>query len=416
MSAKNIFFGSDARAKMLTGVNKLADAVKVTLGPKGRNVVIDKSFGAPRITKDGVSVAKEIELKDKFENMGAQMVRDVANKTNDTAGDGTTTATVLTQAIATEGMKAVAAGMNPMDLKRGVDIAVDNIVNSIQSKSKAIKTDKEVAQVFSLLMVVVAVSPIIAPTLGGLITIQLGWRWVFASLSILTLLVFIGSYFKLPHGKPANPQHSLRLKPVLKNYREVLLDKQFAVYAISGSIAYAGIYSYLSGSPHIYLELFAVSKTEYSIIFAIIAAGLIGSSQINNLILKKKETAQVVPVAQVFQCLLSVALVAISYFEVGGLYLTTVFIFLYMCYLGFIFPNASALSLVRLGHTAGNASAMLGAIQMVMGAIGSALVSYFQARTDLAMYLVMCSVAFLAFALLISGTKSLKSAYHLAEK
>ena len=147
MSAKNIFFGSDARAKMLSGVNKLADAVKVTLGPKGRNVVIDKSFGAPRITKDGVSVAKEIELKDKFENMGAQMVRDVASKTNDLAGDGTTTATVLTQAIATEGMKSVAAGMNPMDLKRGVDLAVDAIVSEIQKKSKVIKTDKEVSQV-----------------------------------------------------------------------------------------------------------------------------------------------------------------------------------------------------------------------------------------------------------------------------
>ena len=147
MSAKNIFFGSDARAKMLNGVNKLADAVKVTLGPKGRNVVIDKSFGAPRITKDGVSVAKEIELKDKFENMGAQMVRDVASKTNDLAGDGTTTATVLTQAIATEGMKSVAAGMNPMDLKRGVDLAVDAIVSEIQKKSKVIKTDKEVSQV-----------------------------------------------------------------------------------------------------------------------------------------------------------------------------------------------------------------------------------------------------------------------------
>ena len=120
MSAKNIFFGSDARAKMLAGVNKLADVVKVTLGPKGRNVVMDKSFGAPRITKDGVTVAKEIELKDKFENMGAQLVRDVANKTNDSAGDGTTTATLLTQAIATEGMKSVAAGMNPMDLKREI--------------------------------------------------------------------------------------------------------------------------------------------------------------------------------------------------------------------------------------------------------------------------------------------------------
>ena len=147
MSAKNILFGTDARARMLSGVNKLADAVKVTLGPKGRNVVIDKSFGAPRITKDGVTVAKEIELKDKFENMGAQMVRDVANKTNDLAGDGTTTATLLTQAIAMEGMKSVAAGMNPMDLKRGVDLATDAIVSEIQKRSKAIKTDKEVSQV-----------------------------------------------------------------------------------------------------------------------------------------------------------------------------------------------------------------------------------------------------------------------------
>ena len=123
MAAKDVKFGRDARERILRGVDILADAVKVTLGPKGRNVVIDKSFGAPRITKDGVTVAKEIELKDKFENMGAQMVREVASKTNDTAGDGTTTATVLAQAIVREGMKSVAAGMNPMDLKRGIDIA-----------------------------------------------------------------------------------------------------------------------------------------------------------------------------------------------------------------------------------------------------------------------------------------------------
>ena len=147
MSAKNILFSTDARTKMLNGVNRLADAVKVTLGPKGRNVVLDKSFGAPRITKDGVTVAKEVEFKDKFENMGAQMVRDVANKTNDLAGDGTTTATVLTQAIATEGMKSVAAGMNPMDLKRGIDLATDAIVSELVKRSKSIKTDKEVAQV-----------------------------------------------------------------------------------------------------------------------------------------------------------------------------------------------------------------------------------------------------------------------------
>ncbi|MDQ0319307.1 chaperonin GroEL [Pararhizobium capsulatum DSM 1112] len=147
MAAKEIKFGRTAREKMLRGVDILADAVKVTLGPKGRNVIIDKSFGAPRITKDGVSVAKEIELEDKFENMGAQMVREVASKTNDIAGDGTTTATVLAQAIVREGGKAVAAGMNPMDLKRGIDLAVAAIVKDLVAKAKKINTSEEVAQV-----------------------------------------------------------------------------------------------------------------------------------------------------------------------------------------------------------------------------------------------------------------------------
>jgi chaperonin GroEL len=147
MAAKEIKFGRTAREKMLHGVDILADAVKVTLGPKGRNVIIDKSFGAPRITKDGVSVAKEIELEDKFENMGAQMVREVASKTNDIAGDGTTTATVLAQAIVREGAKAVAAGMNPMDLKRGIDLAVSEVVKDLQAKAKKISTSAEVAQV-----------------------------------------------------------------------------------------------------------------------------------------------------------------------------------------------------------------------------------------------------------------------------
>ncbi|TPW30526.1 chaperonin GroEL [Martelella alba] len=147
MAAKEVKFGRPAREKMLRGVDILADAVKVTLGPKGRNVVIEKSFGAPRITKDGVSVAKEIELEDKFENMGAQMVREVASKTNDVAGDGTTTATVLAQAIVKEGAKAVAAGMNPMDLKRGIDLAVAEVVKDLQAKAKKISTSAEVAQV-----------------------------------------------------------------------------------------------------------------------------------------------------------------------------------------------------------------------------------------------------------------------------
>ena len=147
MAAKEVRFGGDARARMLRGVDILADAVKVTLGPKGRNVVIEKSFGAPRITKDGVTVAKEIELADKFENMGAQMVREVAIKTGDLAGDGTTTATVLAQAIVREGSKAVAAGMNPMDLKRGIDIAVEKVVADLKKRSKKISTTDEVAQV-----------------------------------------------------------------------------------------------------------------------------------------------------------------------------------------------------------------------------------------------------------------------------
>ncbi|MEL7282592.1 MAG: chaperonin GroEL, partial [Pseudomonadota bacterium] len=147
MSAKDVKFDTDARNKMMHGVNVLANAVRVTLGPKGRNVVLDKSFGAPRITKDGVSVAKEIELEDKFENMGAQMVKEVASRTNDEAGDGTTTATVLAQAIVKEGMKAVAAGMNPMDLKRGIDLATSKVVAAIKDAAREVKDSAEVAQV-----------------------------------------------------------------------------------------------------------------------------------------------------------------------------------------------------------------------------------------------------------------------------
>src|SRR4249919_1182964 len=150
MASKQVFFGDDARHRMVRGVNILANAVKVTLGPKGRNVVLERSFGAPTVTKDGVSVAKEIELKDKFENMGAQMVKEVASKTSDNAGDGTTTATVLAQAIVREGMKFVASGMNPMDLKRGIDKAVISVVAELKKISKPCSSSKEIAQVGSI--------------------------------------------------------------------------------------------------------------------------------------------------------------------------------------------------------------------------------------------------------------------------
>jgi chaperonin GroEL len=147
MAAKDVKFAVDARDRMLRGIDILANAVRVTLGPKGRNVVLDKSFGAPRITKDGVTVVKEIELEDKFENMGAQMVREVASKTSDQAGDGTTTATVLAAAIVKEGVKGVAAGMNPMDLKRGVDLAVEVVVEDLKKHSKSVTSNNEIAQV-----------------------------------------------------------------------------------------------------------------------------------------------------------------------------------------------------------------------------------------------------------------------------
>src|SRR3954466_2315937 len=147
MAAKDVRFSTDARDRMLRGVETLASAVKVTLGPKGRNVVLDKSFGAPRVTKDGVTVAKEIELSCKFENMGAQMVREVASKSSDIAGDGTTTATVLAQAIVKEGAKSVAAGMNPMDLKRGIDLAVEAVVEHLRANSKKVTSNEEIAQI-----------------------------------------------------------------------------------------------------------------------------------------------------------------------------------------------------------------------------------------------------------------------------
>src|SRR5712671_6249711 len=150
MAAKDVKFSGDARDRMLRGVDILANAVKVTLGPKGRNVVIEKSFGAPRITKDGVTVAKEIELADKFENMGAQMIREVAQKTSDQAGDGTTTATVLAHAIVREGVKAVAAGLNPMDLRRGIEKAVEVVVEDLKKRSKKVSTNEEIAQVATI--------------------------------------------------------------------------------------------------------------------------------------------------------------------------------------------------------------------------------------------------------------------------
>ena len=202
MAAKEIRFSEDARARMLRGVNVLANAVKATLGPKGRNVVLEKSFGAPTITKDGVSVAKEIELADKFENMGAQMVKEVASKTSDVAGDGTTTATVLAQALIREGLKAVAAGMNPMDLKRGIDKAVIGAVAELKNLSKPCSTSKEIAQVGSIS----ALSLVLEAT-SLTICAPMFWSLSLSSISLATdtpSLVTVG---------PPNERSSTTLRP-----------------------------------------------------------------------------------------------------------------------------------------------------------------------------------------------------------
>jgi len=275
--------------------------------------------------------------------------------------------------------------------------------------SRAIVRDlfevKENAKIFSSLMLVVAVSPIIAPTLGGYLTAALGWRYVFAVLILVDLLILIGVYFYLPESRPANPSHSLRPASIARNFYQILISPQFYVYALTGAIASSGLYAYISGSPHVFIELFHVSEKEYGWIFAIIAVGIIGASQVNSVILGRYESEQVIKTALFIQGILALTLFALTYFFPIGLYTTVVLIFLYLCCQGFIFPNASALTLAAFGHQAGTASALMGAIQMGIGAIASALVSILQNETALPMSGVMAFCSVTAFAILQFGRK-----------
>ncbi|MCB0629738.1 MAG: multidrug effflux MFS transporter [Saprospiraceae bacterium] len=253
---------------------------------------------------------------------------------------------------------------------------------------------KEMARVFSRLIMVVAVSPIIAPTLGGYISASFHWRYVFALLVVLGLLILLGTIILLPESRPANPDYSMKPVSILKNYLAVIRNRHFFIFAVSGSISYAGVYAYLSGSPHLYLEIFGVSQGQYGLIFAFIAAGLIGASQVNNLILARFSSEHIILTALVVQCIIAFILGASFMLDYLNFYSVTLLIFSYLCCLGFIFPNASALSLSSLGHMAGNASALLGSIQMVAGALASALVSFFLGHSSLSMILVMnlCAV------------------------
>lgn len=264
---------------------------------------------------------------------------------------------------------------------------------------------KENARIFSMLMLVVAVSPIIAPTLGGYVTSLFGWRYVFFILIGIDLPIIAGVYFLLPESKKPDPDFSLKAGAIIKNFAGIMKHPQFYTYALTGAIAYAGLYAYISGSPYVFMELFRVNEKQYGWIFSVIAMGVIGSAQLNNLALKYYSSEQIIKMATFSQSIIGIVLAVISYLGWGELYSTIFLIFLFLCGQGFIFPNASALCLAPFPHTAGSASALMGAIQMSIGAGASALVSILQNGTRLPMAVVMACCAIAAFVIFFLGRK-----------
>jgi len=264
---------------------------------------------------------------------------------------------------------------------------------------------KENAKVFSMLMLVVAVSPIIAPTLGGYVTSLLGWRYVFVMLIIVDIIVIISAYFLLPESRKPNPNFSLRPGPILNNFSGVIRHPQFYTYALTAAVSAAGLYAYIGGSPHVFMEIFHVSEKQYGWIFALIAMGLIGASQVNSLMLRIYTSDQLIRVALFCQSVVGITTVCLTLFGLTDLFVTIFLIFVFLCTQGFVFPNASALSLAAFGHTAGSASALLGAIQMTIGACTSALVSILQNHTALPMTGVMACCAISALSVFSFGKR-----------
>ncbi len=263
----------------------------------------------------------------------------------------------------------------------------------------------ENAKVFSLLMLVVGVSPIIAPTLGGYVTAAFGWHSVFIILTGLALFIILAVHFALPESRPPDPSFSLRPKRILQNFYSVLTVPQFYTYALTGSIASAGLYAYIAGSPYVFMEIFKVTERQYGWIFASIAAGLIASSQLNSLFLRTFTSEQITRTALFIQSITGIILVTGTYFTVLGLFSTMALCFVFLCCQGFTFPNTSALSLAPFTKTAGSASALLGGIQMGIGAFTSALVSILSNHTALPMTFIMACCSVLAFTLLSIGRK-----------
>lgn len=264
---------------------------------------------------------------------------------------------------------------------------------------------KDNAKVFSSLMLVVAVSPIIAPTVGGYVTSALGWRYVFAALIVVDIAILIGVYFLLPESKKPDPSHSLKPMAIVRNFVSIILQPQFYIYALTGAVAASGMYAYISGSPQVFIGLFGVNEKQYGWIFAIIAIGIIGSSQINTFALRKFQSERIIQLALMSQSIIGMTLAGIAFLNGSELYTTILLIFLYLCCQGFIFPNASALTMAAFGHNAGNASALMGAIQMGIGATASAAVSFLQNNTALPMSGVMAFCSIAAFSIFMMGRK-----------
>jgi DHA1 family bicyclomycin/chloramphenicol resistance-like MFS transporter len=257
-------------------------------------------------------------------------------------------------------------------------------------------------------MLVIGVSPIIAPTAGGYITATIGWHYVFAVLTIVAAVILISVYFLLPHSKKPDRNVSLKPKAILKNFLTVFKEPQFFTYALAGAIASSGLYAYIAGSPYVFMEMYKVSEKQYGWIFAFNAIGLIGASQLNSVALRKFKSEQIIKAALFWQVLAGVTLFILNVLGAIKLYSIISLIFIFLCCQGFIFPNTSALSLAPFVKNAGSASAMLGTIQMTVGTLSSALVSILANNTALPMSGVMASCALVSFCILLMGRRIIR--------
>jgi DHA1 family bicyclomycin/chloramphenicol resistance-like MFS transporter len=263
----------------------------------------------------------------------------------------------------------------------------------------------ENAKIFSLLMLVLAISPIIAPTVGGYVTASFGWQSIFFILASISAITIVLVYFTLPNGRAPNQSLSLLPRQVTNDFLSVAKVPQFYTYAFAGAIASSGLYAYVAGSPFVFMEIYKVSEKHYGWIFAFIAVGLIGGSQVNTLLLRKYSSEQIIRATLFFQCLAGISLVTGTYFHFLGLYSTIFLIWVFLSTQGFAFPNSSALSLAPFSGNAGTASALMGAIQLGFGAVSTAVVSVFNNGTAMPMATVMCACAVISFTVLLLGRR-----------